>query len=145
VATENPVLRIRRLVAEAVRAGQYPSAAAVMKKAGLSRSYLSERQSAQRDDAEASVGSDAARGIAAALGMTVGELLGTEEPGEPPLVDVYPGRAWAIKAARDLELPEAAIQAVLRQDPGHDLPRIAWFKRIEAETESLRPASDITR
>ena len=148
VAKENAILRITRLIAEAVRAGQIDSERALMQAAGLSPNYLSERRNALEKALVAnkvklpSVGSEKARAIAAKLGTTIDELLGEGQGDEPPLVDVYPNRAWAVWAARALQLPEAAIRAVLRQDPGADLLRKAWFRRIEAEAENLASSDD---
>lgn len=137
--------RVRRLVQEAVDSRRFASVSAVMKAAGLSRSYLAERLNAARGDATAGIGSKPAIALAALLNLSVEELLGTARPAEPPLVDIYPNRAWAVQAARDLDLPEAAVQVVLRQDPGRDLHKMAWFHRIEAEAESLRPSSQTDR
>ena len=142
MARETVPQRIQRLAEQAVRSGKFPSVSSVATTAGLSRSYIAERVNAAKKDRDASVGADAAAALARALGITVEELLGTKGAGEQPLVDVYPNRAWAIQAARNLDLPEAAIQVVLSQDPGRDLHKMAWFHRIEAEAENLRPASN---
>lgn len=146
MAAENAVQRITRLIDEAVRSRRFASERAVMKLAELSPSYLSERRNALRTGKrKASVGAERARAIAGVLGVSIHELLGEADPREQPLVDVYPHRSWAVKAARDLDLPEAAIQVVLRLDPGRDLPKMAWFHRIEAEAENLRPAAEPRR
>jgi hypothetical protein len=152
VTAETAVLRISRLIEEAVRSGRFASEREVMSKAGLSPSYLSERRNALKKPAapgkrkpKVSVGAEKARAIAGILGVSIHDLLGEPDPREQPLVDVYPHRSWAVKAARDLDLPEAAIQVVLRLDPGRDLPKMAWFHRIEAEAENLRPAAEPRR
>jgi transcriptional regulator with XRE-family HTH domain len=132
--------RVRRLVAEAVKAGRCSSERDVMDAAGLSPSYLAERINAANKDPSVSIRQATLVRIAVALGISVADLTG-DVGGEAPLVDVYPSRAWAIMAARNLQLPEAAIQVVLREDPGHDPGRLYWFRRIESETERLRPSS----
>lgn len=113
-----------------------------MDAAGMSKSYLSERVNAAKKDPNVSMRQVTLVRLASVLGITVAELTG-DVGDEAPLVDVYPGRAWAILAARNLQLPEAAIQFVLREDPGHDPGRIYWFRRIEAESERLRPPAGL--
>jgi len=40
-----------------------------------------------------------------------------------------------------MQLPEAAIQRILREDHGHDLKRLSWFLRIYAESQTLKSAA----
>lgn len=115
-----------------------------MDAAGLSPSYLAERVSAANKDPSASIRQATLVKLAQVLGVPVSELTG-EDAGEAPVVDIYPGRAFAVLAARALQLPEAAIQVVLREDPGHDPGRLYWFRRMESEAERLRPATDLPR
>ncbi len=139
VADEALVVRIRRLIAERVKAGQFESERQALKAANISASWLANRMHEQRGGAEPSVKESTLRKLAALLGITMEELIGLPSAEDAPLVDLYPGRAWAIVAARALQLPEAAIQTVLREDPGHDPGRLYWFRRIESEAERLRP------
>lgn len=141
MATETAVDRIRRHVAVAIRAGRFTNEAQFLRAIGRSDGYFGELAQRCEKNPKATIRSDTARKMADVLGISVGELLGGDQEPEPPLVDVYPNRAWAIVAARALELPETAVEMVLRQDPGHDLHRLAWFRRIEAEAENLRPAT----
>jgi hypothetical protein len=142
MSQESVLDRMLRLIDEAVRAGRFNSRTDFLEQAGLSNGYIGElRQRTDRDPAS-SVRGKTARQIATLLAVPVGMLLG-EEGDEPPLVDVYVERAWAIQAARNLQLPEAAIQLVLREDPGRDPGRMYWFRRIEAEAERIRPASQL--
>lgn len=141
MALETAATRIRRLVAQAIRAGRFANEAQFLKAAELSDGYFGELEKRCAENPEATVRGDTAKRMAAALGVSLAELLGAADEAEQPLVDVYPNRAWAIQAARNLALPEAAIQVVLKQDPGRDLHRMAWFRRIEAEAENIRPPS----
>lgn len=139
VADEQLVERIRRLIQERVDTGQFESERQALKAAGLSTSWLANRLHQLRNGAVPSVKESTLRKLAALLGITLEELIGVPAAEDAPLVDLYPGRAWAIVAARALQLPEAAIQVVLREDPGHDPGRLYWFRRIESEAERLRP------
>lgn len=141
VAAETVVERIRRYVQMAIRAGKFENEAAFLRAIGRSDGYLGELASRTEDNRNATVRGDTAAKMAEVLGINVADILGAQDFAEQPVVDVYPNRAWAIKAARDLQLPEMAIQIVLRHEPGYDLERLTWFHRIEAEAESLRPAS----
>lgn len=140
MTTETAAARIRRLVAVAIRAGKFTNEAQFLRAVDLSDGYFGELERRSADNPKATVRGDTAMKMANALGITLAELLGTDERPQP-LVDLYPNRAWAIQAARALDLPEAAIEIVLRHDPGRDLHKMSWFRRIEAEAENLRPAS----
>lgn len=142
---ETVVERIRRLVSLAVRSGKFANEAEFLRTIGRSDGYFGELASRTSENPSATVRGDTAAKIAEALGVSVAEVLGAPAHNEPPLVDVYPNRAWAVAAARNLDLPEAAIQVVLKQDPGRDLHKLAWFKRMEAAMEDLRPASEPIR
>lgn len=139
VADEELVVRIRRLIAERVKAGQFDSERQALKAAGISGSWLANRLHDVRSGSSPSVKESTLRKLAALLGITLEDLVGVPSAEDAPLVDIYPGRAWAIVAARALQLPEAAVQVVLREDPGHDPGRLYWFRRIESEAERLRP------
>jgi transcriptional regulator with XRE-family HTH domain len=141
MATESLPVRVRRLILEAVRAGRFKSEADFLKQVGLSNGYLGEQASRKNATKPPSLRVDTVQQMAELLGMKVSELIG-ENPSDPP-VDIYEGRAWAIDAARRLKLPEAAIQLVLAEDPGRDPGRMYWFRRIEAESERIRPASEL--
>jgi transcriptional regulator with XRE-family HTH domain len=139
VSSEHIILRVRRLVFEACAAGQFEDEKRVMEAAGLSPSYLAQRVHDLKKSGKADMGFRALVGIAGALGVSVSALIG-DEP-EPELVDVHPGRAHAVKAARSFKLPDAAIQLVMRDDRPDDPGALYWFRRIEAEAERLRPVS----
>lgn len=140
VPKETIVSRIRARVAEAIQTGKFENEAEFLRTARLSTGYFGELEQRCAKNPEATLRQNTASRIAKALGITVAHLVGDDEP-EAPLVDRYPNRAWAVMAARNLDLPEAAIQVVLKQNPGRDLPKVAWYRRIESEAESLRPAS----
>jgi transcriptional regulator with XRE-family HTH domain len=139
---ESVLDRINRLIAEAVRSGRFRSRNDFLEKAGISTGYLAEFRGRTKKNPGASLTPAMARTLATALGVPVSELLGEPAP-EAPLVDVYEERAWAVKAARALQYPEAAIQLVLMENPGRDPGRMYWFRRIEAEAERIRPASQL--
>lgn len=140
---ESVVDRIDRLVKEAVAAGKYKSANQFWsaKGCGLSRSYLPQFRLRLADNPSATLTVDTAAKIAAALGLPVRAITGGND--DPAPTDRYPNRSWAVQAARDLLLSETAIQAILKENHGRDLTRIAWFLRIHAEAERLRPASGL--
>jgi transcriptional regulator with XRE-family HTH domain len=139
VSSEHIILRVRRLVLEACEVGQFEDEKRVMEAAGLSPSYLAQRVHDLKKSGKADMGFRALVGIAHALGISVATLIG-EEP-DPKLVDVHAGRAIAVEAARSFRFPDAAIQLVLRDDRPDDPGPVYWFRRIEAETERLRPVS----
>src|SRR5688572_4590555 len=142
VAKETVLERIRRQVAIAIRAGKFETEAQFLRAAGIkSDGFFGELEKRTRENPSATMRADTAAKIASVLGISVDDLMGSGAPDEPPLVDVYPNRAWAVKSARDMDLPEAAIQLVLKYDPGRDLQKLAWFHRIEAEADALRPTS----
>lgn len=140
LVTEQLVVRIRRLIEERVASGQFESERQALKAAGISGSWLAERIHQVNAGKTPSVKENTLRKLAALLGLTLEGLVG-DIIEDAPLVDVYPGRAWAIVAARALQLPEAAVQVVLRETPGHDPGRLYWFRRIESEAERLRPVT----
>jgi len=138
VSNETFLDRLEQLIDEAVRAGRFTSPTDFILKAGLTSGYLGEfRTKRPKGGVQASTAKEFAR----MLGISVASLLDPSSDEEPPVVDIYPGRAWAIGAARNLQLPEAAIQLVLKEDPGADLGRMYWFRRIESEAERVAPAS----
>lgn len=142
MATENIVERIKRLIAEAVRSGRFASEAQALKEAGISSGYLGELTKRLKSNPAASMVGPTARKLADTLGVSVEVILRGQSEGEPPVVDKYPERAWAVSSARGLKYSEAAIQLVLREDPGTDPGRMYWFRRIEAEDERVRPPAD---
>jgi hypothetical protein len=141
----NVLQRAEQLIEEAVRAGRFNSKTDFLRQAGYSSGYFGERRSAAQKNPDASMGVDTAQKFAAMLGVPVSMLLHPEQGEEPPLVDKYPGRAFAITAARMLQWPEAAIQVVLRDDPGEDFGRMYWFRRIEAEVERIQSGTTTKR
>lgn len=137
--------RIRRLVKDAVAAGKFRSSNHFWSPeseggCGLSRHYLPNLTLRLKTDPDATISFESADLIARALGLPVSAITGRDDR-EAPTDDPYPNRARAISAARDLQLPEAAIRAVQAEDHGFDLPRLAWFLRIHAEAVRLQPAS----
>lgn len=132
------LIRLLRLVDEAVAAGRFNSRADFLAQADLTSGYFGEFETKRPNG---TIKLDTARRFAELLGTSIASLTG-EDAEEPPVIDKFEGRAWAIGAARNMQLPEAAIQLVLKEDPGHDPGRWYWFRRIEAEAERLRPASE---
>lgn len=141
VAKETVYSRLLGLIDEAVAAGRFKSRADFLDQAGLSSGYLGEFAERTARNEGASMTLAKASVVAGLLGTSVAALTGAIDDQEPPVIDKYPGRAWAIAAARNLKLPESAIQLVLKEDPGRDPGRWYWFRRIEAEAERIRPAS----
>lgn len=139
--SETILTRIDRLIAEAVRAGRYRSPADFLDQAGLSSGYLAEFRGRLEENPAATLRADTLAKIARGLGVTVSTITSREDTG-PRVLDRFEGRAYAVDAARALGLPEAAIQLVLREDPGRDPGRMYWFRRIEAEAERVRPATE---
>ena len=132
--------RLERLINEAVRAGRFNSAADFLVQAGLSSGYLAEFRSRLEKNPKASMKLETARVCAGLLGTSISAFTG-EDGDDPPVIDVYPGRAWAISAARALKFPEAAIQLILKERPREDPGRMYWFRRLESEAERVRPAA----
>lgn len=133
-------MRLLRLVDEAVSAGRFNSRADFLQQAGLTSGYLAEFETKRPNG---TIRLDTARRIAALLGTPISAFTG-DETEEPPVVDVYPGRAWAITAARALKYPEAAIQLVLKERASEDPGPLFWFRRIESEVQRIRPAPDVS-
>lgn len=124
-----------------MRAGRFRSEAHFLAEVGLSSGYLGEFATRIEKNPAASMRTATMSRVSELLGVPVAALLAENDETEPPVVDIYPERAWAIAAARNLQLPEAAIQLVLKEDPGKDPGRLYWFHRIESEAERVRPAS----
>jgi hypothetical protein len=141
VAKENILQRIRRLVAESVRAGRYPSSTAALRAAGLSTGFFGELSKRLASDPEAGMTDRTAKALAEVLGVDVQTILSGETEAST-LVDVYPERSAAVEAARKLQLPEAAIQLVLKENPGGSPSAMYWFRRIESEAERVSPTAD---
>jgi hypothetical protein len=139
---ENILERIERLIDEAVRAERFRSRAEFLELAGKSTGYLGEFRQRIEKDRGATITAVTAKRFAELLGVPVASIIHPEQDDAPPLVDKYHERAWGIMAARNLQFPEAAIQLVLKEDPGRDPGRMYWFRRIEAEAERLRPAAE---
>lgn len=135
--------RIRRLVREAVVAGKFRSSNHFWSPegCGLSKDYLGNLRSRLKTDPDATVTFESADKIARALGLPVSAVTGRDDS-HAPVDDRYPNRARAVSAARDLQLPEAAIAAVQAEDHGFDMPRLSWFLRIQAEAVRLAPAAN---
>lgn len=134
--------RLESLIDAAVAAGRFRSRAHFLRSVELSSGYLGALRKRLEAGEGRSMHADAARRIAAALRMSTDELMGNL--GAPAVAeDPYPDRVWAVSAARILQFPELAIQAVLKEDPGRDPGRMYWFRRIESEAERLRPATHI--
>lgn len=138
---ETIAARIDRLVREAIEDGRYRTATEFWspKGCGLSRSYPENLRRRLAADPDASLSMVTAAKIARALGLPVTAITGELAP--PPALDIYPNRAWAVESARNLQLSEAAIERILVEDFGRDLPRIAWFMRIYGESLRLGPAA----
>lgn len=141
MASENILGRIERMIDEAVRAGRFRSRTDFLEQAGKSSGYLGEFRQRIAREPTATITADTARAFAELLGVPVQSIIHPEQDDVPPLVDKYSGRAFAVQAARNLQFPEAAIQLVLKEDPGRDPGRMYWFRRIESEAERLRPAA----
>lgn len=141
VAENNLVDRLERLIDAAVSATRFESRADFLEQAGVSTGYLGNFRKRVEKNPEATLTAKNAAQFAKLLRMTTGQLLTAITGDEPPVDDPYPGRAVAMSAARALKFPEVAIQATLLEDPGSDPGPLYWFRRIESETERLRPAS----
>jgi hypothetical protein len=127
---------------EAVRSGRYTSRAEILRTHSISSGYIGEFTQRIAKNPKAGMTSATLAKFARALDVSESELIRGTGEDEPPLVDAYPGRAWAVNAARDLQLPEAAIRAVMAEDPGRDPGRMYWFRRIESEAERAAPPAD---
>jgi hypothetical protein len=143
--SETIVDRIRGLVRQAVKDGKFRSANHFWSPeeeggCGLSRAFLANLKFRLKTDPDTMVTFESADKIARALGLPTSTVTGRDES-QTPTDDPYPNRARAISAARDLQLSEAAILVIRGEDHGWDLPRIAWFLRIQAEEARLAPAA----
>lgn len=150
---ETLIERVDRLIGEAVAAGTFRSHAQVLIAAGLSSGWLSEGQRRlerfRRGELkkEPTLEVSTAAAIAAALQISIDELVGETERGPSGCHDEDPDRAWAVVAARALHMPESAIQAVMSLPPleptsssdESNRRRWWWFKRIEAESSAPSP------
>lgn len=133
--------RIEQLVDEAVRGGRFNSQRDFALKAGLSGSYFAEnRKRREAGKKPTTLTVDTLLKISELLGVPIGDLVDQAPKGSTG--DKYPGRARAVVAARNLGLPEAAIQVVLDEDPGRDPGVMYWFRRMESEAERVRPAAE---
>ena len=139
---ENILERLERLMDEAIRSGRYVSRSEILRKEGISSGYIGEFRGRIAKDPKAGMTSTMLAKFARALDVTEQELVRGTTQEEAPLIDVYPERAWAVNAARSLKLPEAAIRAVMTEDPGRDPGRMYWFRRIESEAERAAPPAD---
>jgi Arc/MetJ-type ribon-helix-helix transcriptional regulator len=134
----NPADRLEWLILQAVAARRFSSHSDFLKQAGFqSRGQLKSWRARLEKNPGAKIGNISA--MARLLGMTVERFEAEVFGADPSSSDRYPSRADAVDAARKLQLPEAAIQAVLSEDPGTDPGRWYWFKRIEAESARLAP------
>lgn len=140
--TENTLQRLERLIAEAMRAGRYATRSEFLDTADVSSGYLAEFAKRLSENPGAGMTGKTASKLAAALGVSVQTILTGKDGRHSDLVDVYRERADAIDAARKLKFPEAAIQLVLKEDPGGAPSALYWFRRIEAESERVSPAAD---
>ena len=141
--SETLAQRVRRLVQEAIKSGRYATEADAAAAAGRSPQWLANFIIRAEEDPSATMRQDTAEGLARALGISVAELVGAEAADDATLpVDIYPARARAVRAAKDLGFPEAAIQVVLREQRNDEPGALYWFRRIEAEAERIRPAAD---
>lgn len=130
---------IADLFDEAVEADRFRSRSAILKEAKLSSGFFSERQARLREQGYATLNEKTAEAISRVLGVEMYRLF--EVSSASANDDPYPSRAWAIVAARALQMPEVAIQAVMSENPGSDPGRLYWFHRIETEAERFRPAA----
>lgn len=142
MATENLLERIERLVAEAIRAKRFTNKTDFLRRAGRTSGYWAEFADRIAKNPKASISAKTASRFAELLGVSVETLLRGQSTEEPPYVDKYEARAFAVRAARDLQIAEAAIQVVLSEDPGTDPGRMYWFRRIESEAERVSPSAD---
>ncbi len=141
MATENILQRLQRLIRESVRSGRHASQSGLLRSQGLSTGLVGELRKRITADPTAGMTGDTAEKLSRALGVSVQTIL-TGDSADSELVDVYRERAAAIDAARALKLPEAAIQLVLKEDPGGSPSAMYWFRRIESESERVSPAAD---
>lgn len=127
--------RLSRLIQNAVKAGQFRSQTQVLEAAGLSSGYMGELKKRCESDPQAPMTTATAVSLAQALGVSLYDVTG-----EPQVLadsdDEDPERASAVRAAREMHLPEAAIQAVLRERPGSG-DRRYWWLRIETVASQL--------
>lgn len=130
--------RLEELFQQAIDAGRFKHKTAILEAAGLSSGFFSEMRKRIRQNGFATLNGGTAEKIAKVLRLELYQVMqATDATGADP----YQSREWAIIAARALQFPEVAIQAVMSEDPGSDPGRLYWFHRIETEAERLRPAS----
>lgn len=112
--------------------GRYSSEREFLRRCKISEGYLTQFRAREKTVPGASFHSTQASRMAAELGVTVADLLGTSRLHGAPGGDRHPSRTAAIGAARLLGYPESAIESVLADDPERDPGPLYWFRRIEA-------------
>lgn len=109
--------------------GRTESERAFSSSLGFSPTYLSQLRDRCEKNPLATIDVDTAMKVAAAIGITVEELMGVANETD----DRYPSRHGAVIAARALQYSQRAIDAVYAESPPNDPGRLWWFRRIEAE------------
>ncbi len=140
----DPGKRLEELIKTAVNSsgGQYTSVTDFVTKAGAKgRGTFSNWKRRVKADPGARMDAWLFRNLASQLGFTWDQLDSLVYPPSKSSADPFPNRTAAVQAARDLQLPEEAIRAVLSEQPQADGSRWYWFKRIEAEAMRFAPVS----
>ena len=70
--------------------------------------------------------------------MSQDELYSLVHPPEPGKGEKFPNRLWAAFRAREIEVSEEAIEAVLSEQPKQDAPPRYWLERMMAEDTRVR-------
>lgn len=123
-----------------------PSERKLAELAGLSKTFFTRLRTRSEEDEKASVEPENATALAKALSTSTewllyGKGLRTVADDDDPI----PERAAAIRAARELDVPEPAIAKIRAQKPTTRLSKRAWFKRIDALAEEFAPVKNVTK
>lgn len=137
---KTPADVLEELIRHGEAAGRWKSVAGFFRAAGIkNRQQLSAYRNRLQANDNARLATETMRLIAHGLGMTIDELERRMYGEQASAGGAYPSRDRAVAAARDLQVPEAAIQAVLKESPPSDPGHWYWFRRIESEAIRIAP------
>lgn len=132
---KTPGARLLAIIADAVRqsGGKYRSPRDFGEKAGLANSAVS--QTATRLDAnpDLRITGKTLRCLAEELGLSQDQLYSMVHPPEPGKAEKLQNRLCAAFRAREIEVAEEAIDAVLSEQTETDAPLRYWLERMIAE------------
>lgn len=132
---KTPGERLLKIIGDAVRqsGGKYRSPRDFGEQAGLANSAVSQTASRLDANPELRIGGKTLRCLAEELGLSQDQLYSMIHPPEPGKEERFPNRLCAAFRAREIDVSEEAIDAVLRQETERDAPLRYWLERMIAE------------